>query len=167
MNTKLDLYRGNICCSQCHHIINVQNDFQDHCPYCKKHLTREEIEFWEKEAQARELRKKKFDQVEVREIPGHKEMAKDIDIDYGPNPKEEKKKKPKGDPTPDPQTVYKDWVKRQQARQTNPLEVDKEQYLWWKSANEAIEHAEPLTAEKLRKAFERKPYFIMDEEEDK
>lgn len=58
---KLDLYQGKLCCSHCHHLVSTDEDPQEFCPYCKKKLTREEIEHWEKEGLARELRKKKFD----------------------------------------------------------------------------------------------------------
>lgn len=57
---KLELYQGKLCCSHCHHLISTEGEAEESCPYCKKKLTREEIEHWAQEEKNREIVKREF-----------------------------------------------------------------------------------------------------------
>ena len=81
----LDLYKGKLCCHSCHHLINLEGEAKEDCPYCGKKLSREEQQYWAKEEEDRELRKRNFES----------------NCEKGG--------------LPDPETIYHDWCDRQQA----------------------------------------------------
>ena len=56
----IDLHEGKLCCSHCHHLIDMGNEASETCPYCKKKLTREEEECWIKAGTNIEIKQRKF-----------------------------------------------------------------------------------------------------------
>ena len=56
----IDLHKGKLCCSRCHHLISIEGEAKENCPYCKKKLTWEEREHWAREEKAQEVRDRKF-----------------------------------------------------------------------------------------------------------